>query len=87
MSLWQSLDDLVKFVRSKAHLAIMRRRREWFSASSLPYLVLSWVPVGHEPSVEEAEQCLDYLRANGPSSYAFTFSKPFPAPLAIASVS
>ena len=82
---WESLAHLVDFVRSPAHLAIMRRRREWFSASSLPYLALWWVPAGHEPGVEEARKRLDFLRVNGPSSHAFSFSKPFPAPAAIAS--
>lgn len=85
MSVWQSLDHLVGFVRSPAHLVIMRRRREWFAASDLPYLVLWWVPVGHEPGVEEAEQRLEHLRAKGPTSYAFNFSKPFAAPSKLAS--
>ena len=85
MSVWQSLDHLVEFVRSGAHLAIMRRRREWFAASDLPYLVLWWVPAGHEPGVEEAEQRLDHLRVNGPTDQAFNFSKPFPAPSSVAS--
>ena len=85
MSVWQSLDHLVDFVRSPAHLAIMRRRREWFAASDLPYLVLWWVPAGHEPGVEEAEQRLDHLRANGPTDQAFNFSTPFPAPSSLAS--
>jgi heme-degrading monooxygenase HmoA len=80
MSVWESLEHLVGFVRSPAHLAIMRRRREWFAPSEQPYLVLWWVPAGHEPDVAEAEERLEYLRANGPSSYAFSFSRPFEAP-------
>ncbi len=85
MSVWESLDHLMDFVRSPPHLAIMRRRREWFQASDLPYLVLWWVPAGHEPGIEEAQQRLDHLRTNGPSSQAFSFSQPFPAPASIAS--
>ena len=85
MSVWESLEHLISFVRSGEHLAIMRRRREWFSASDLPYLALWWVPVGHEPDVIEAEQRLEHLRNNGPTQHVFNFSNPFPAPSGIAS--
>ena len=85
MSVWESLDNLMNFVRSQAHLAIMQRRREWFVAFDLPYLVLWWVPAGHEPSVQEAQARLDYLRDNGPTRHAFSFSQPFQASVDIAS--
>ena len=39
----------------------------------VPFAVLWWVPAGHEPSVDEAEERLDYLRDHGPTPYAFTF--------------
>jgi hypothetical protein len=35
---------------------------------------------GHIPTVDEAKQRLEILRARGPSPDAFTFRKPFPAP-------
>jgi hypothetical protein len=57
-----------------------RRRREWFEAPSEAHLVLWWIPTGHEPTVEEAEERLDYLRAHGPTSHAFTFKQRFPRP-------
>jgi len=82
MSVWASIDHLKAFVSSKSHLDIMRRRREWFLVSDLPYLVLWWIPAGHEPTIEEAQGKLDYLREHGPSERAFNFSNPFPPPSA-----
>ena len=57
-----------------------RRRREWFEHMAEAYLVLWWVPAGHIPSVEEADERLDHLRAHGPTEYAFTFKQRFDPP-------
>jgi len=43
-------------------------------------LVLWWIPAGHTPTVAEARAKLDLLRELGPTSAAFTFRQPFPAP-------
>ena len=45
-----------------------------------PILVLWWVPAGHIPTIAEAKERLDHLKAHGPSPEAFTFRTPFPAP-------
>lgn len=37
------------------------------------------MPTGHEPSVAEAEDRLEHLRAHGPTPYAFTFRTHFAA--------
>ena len=58
-----------------------RRRREWFEPPSEAHLVLWWIPAGHEPTVEEAEERLDSLRAHGPTAQAFTFKQRFPRPI------
>ena len=58
----------------------MRRRREWFAKSELPYVVLWWIPAAHTPTVDEAKERLRQLRDNGPGPAAFTFSKSFPPP-------
>ena len=72
MSVWESLEALRAFVYSGEHLAVMRRRREWFARMDA-FLALWWVPLGHIPTVAEAEERLDHLRAHGPTSAAFTF--------------
>lgn len=80
MSTWESIEALRDFVyRDPAHLAIMRRRREFFEQVKL-VLVLWWVPVGHRPTVAEAEERLALLDRLGPTPDAFTFRESFAAP-------
>ena len=71
MSVWESVEALHDFVYSGEHLAIMRRRREWFEWLGQQYLVL-W-PTDEIPPVEEAKRRLEMLEENGPSPQAFTF--------------
>jgi heme-degrading monooxygenase HmoA len=80
MSVWESLEALRAFVYSGEHVAVMRRRREWFERMAEAFLALWWVPVGHIPTVEEAEERLDHLQAHGPTPHAFTFRQSY-APL------
>jgi len=80
ITVWESLDALLSFVRSAGHLAIMKRRREWFERMEAPHLVLWWVPTGHQPTIEEAEQRLDHLREHGSTAQAFSARDDHPAP-------
>jgi hypothetical protein len=80
MSVWESLDTLMMFVRSEGHLPIMRQRRDWFERPDQPYLVLWWVPENHRPTVEEAEDRLDQLRRQGASPQAFSVRDAYAAP-------
>lgn len=80
MSVWESVDALAAFAyRNLEHRAVMRRRREWFEEVPV-YMALWWVPVGHEPTVEEAKARLALLEKLGPTAEAFTFKQPFAAP-------
>ena len=80
MSVWRDIAALKDFVYRSGHVEIMRRRREWFSRMAEAYMVLWWVPAGHEPTVAEAAERLTLLRQQGPTAQAFTFSEAFPAP-------
>jgi hypothetical protein len=76
MSVWESIDQLAEFVYRSGHIAVMRRRREWFERMRV-YMTLWWVPAGHTPTIAEAQDRLAYLEAHGPSPYAFTFKRRF----------
>lgn len=78
ISVWAGLEDLRRFVRSEGHMAVMRRRAEWFNAVEVN-LCLWWVDEGHRPDFAEAMQRLEYLREHGPSAQAFNFRSSFPA--------
>jgi hypothetical protein len=80
MSVWETIEALFEFVYRSAHTAVMVRRRQWFERPTQAYQVLWWVPAGHRPTVTEALERLEHLRANGPTPHAFTFSQRYPVP-------
>ncbi|MEA2126701.1 MAG: hypothetical protein QOI80_3483 [Solirubrobacteraceae bacterium] len=80
LSVWESLEALRTFVYGDPdHLAIMRRRREFFERIEL-VTALWWVAAGHGPDLGEAEARYDRLRLAGPTPEAFTFQRHFPPP-------
>ena len=82
-TVWEDAESLFEFTYRSDHAEVYRRRREWFEAPDEAHLVLWWIPAGHEPTVDEGEERLDYLRAHGPTAYAFTFKQRFPRPAAV----
>jgi len=77
MSVWKDVDSLFRYAYQSQHIEIFKRRREWFEKMTQMHFALWFVSEGHQPSVEEATQRLDYLRANGETPYAFSFKKRF----------
>jgi len=84
LSVWESLDDLRRYVYRTAHAEMLRNRREWFETLEAAFVALWWVPAGHHPSVDEAKKRLDHLQRNGPTAFAFSFRTPFPGDEAFA---
>ncbi len=80
MSVWKDVESLNKYVYSSAHVELMRRRREWFERMPEAFLVLWWVKKDHRPTVAEAIEKLQRLRADGATADAFTFRHAFPPP-------
>jgi heme-degrading monooxygenase HmoA len=79
MSVWESIEALRAFVYTSGHTSVMRNRKRWFEKLET-YLVLWWVPAGHEPTIEEAKDRLEQLKRRGPTPYAFTFRTSFAVP-------
>ncbi len=84
MSTWRSVEDLAAYVYSGEHRAVLKRRREWFERMPEAFTALWWVPAGHRPTTDEAEDRIRHLRAHGPTPYAFTFRETFPPGGAVA---
>ena len=80
MSVWESVEDLRRYVFRTAHAEMLRGRHRWVEPIRPVSLALWWVPAGHRPSVAESADKLRSLRDRGPSPDAFTFAKPFPPP-------
>ncbi len=79
LSVWETPEQLHDYVYRTAHTPFLRRRREWFQKLEL-FLVCSWVPAGHVPTVAEAMAKLEQLGREGPSDEAFTLRDRRPAP-------
>ena len=77
MSVWENIETLKNFVYKSLHVDLIRDRDAWFNKIVNAHQVLWWIPVGHIPSVSEGKEKLELLELKGPSSEAFTFSKPF----------
>ena len=75
LTVWESIEPLWSYVYGGGHLEVMRRRREWMAKLDEIHMALWWVPAGHIPTIEEAEERLNHLRTHGPSDRAFTFKQ------------
>ncbi|QDQ28978.1 DUF3291 domain-containing protein [Chitinimonas arctica] len=80
MSVWESLEDLQKYVYTGDHLQVLKDRKQWFDKFERPVLALWWIPAGYTPTGQEARERLEQLWREGPSPAVFSFAKPFPMP-------
>lgn len=77
LTIWKSIETLKAYAYKTAHVDFVRRRHLWFETLNMPYLALWWIPMGHIPTVWEAKDRLEHVRAHGDSPYAFSFHKTF----------
>ncbi len=80
MSVWETPAALRDYAYKSMHVDFFLRRDEWFEKMATPHLAMWWIPAGTFPTVEEAKQRLDSLAQHGPTEFAFTFGRSFPAP-------
>ncbi|MFD9326941.1 DUF3291 domain-containing protein [Streptomyces sp. NPDC060065] len=79
MSTWRDTNALTAFMYQGQHRELLARRRDWFERVEEAMVAMWWVPAGHRPTVAEAEERILHLRDRGPTAYAFTLRKSFPA--------
>jgi hypothetical protein len=80
LSVWESLEALRAFTYDTRHVAVLRRRLEWFERAVEAYVAMWWIEAGTHPTVAEAIDRLERLRALGPTPEAFSFRQPFGPP-------
>lgn len=71
LTVWEDAPSLERFVWGTVHKQFYERRAEWFEILGKMHFVMWWIPAGHHPTLDEALQRLDHLRAHGPSDFAF----------------
>ncbi len=71
LTVWETAAQLEKFVFQTLHAKFMERRAEWFEVLDKMHFVMWWVPEGHKPTLAEALDRLEHLRAYGDSDSAF----------------
>ena len=71
LTVWQDAASLENFVWNTVHKQFYDRRHEWFQSLTDKHLVMWWIPAGHRPSLAEALERLDHLRAHADSDLAF----------------
>ena len=71
MSVWESAEDLGRFVFQTVHRNIYTRKHEFFETPAKNTVALWWISAGHIPTLDEAKERLDHLNAHGPSAFAF----------------
>ena len=71
MSVWETAEDLGKFVFQTVHRNIYARKHDFFEMPKENTVALWWVEPGHIPTLEEAKERLEHLNAYGPSDFAF----------------
>lgn len=74
MSVWESAEALEAFVWKTAHVKFYRRKPEWFEHFDQALFVMWPVEIGHRPTLTEAFERLEHLRANGSSAHAFDWA-------------
>lgn len=71
MSVWETPAQLEQFVWNTVHARVYEKKANWFEKATQPYFAMWWVPVGHQPSTDEALARLEHLRSRGASEHAF----------------
>lgn len=71
LTVWESVQTLEQFVWGTVHKQFYARRQEWFEVLGEMHFVMWWVPEGHQPTLEEALERLEHLKAHGDSDHAF----------------
>lgn len=75
VSVWETVEDLERFVFGTIHVQFYNRRAEWFPRLSDPSFVMWDVSADHRPTIEEAEARLTHLTRFGPSDHAYGWGR------------
>ncbi len=75
LTVWETVEDLERFVFNTVHKKIYDRRSEWFPAMKKAHFVMWWISPGDIPTLDEALARLGRLQEEGPSDEAFGWER------------
>ena len=81
MTVWQTFEDLKRFVFNQIHTAVMKDRDKWFDKMPTQVSVMWWVKAGEHPTIAQALQKIELINQIGPSAQAFNFANYFDSPI------
>lgn len=79
LSVWKNFDTLKAFIYQSSHIEVMRGKVNWFNTLDNAHLALWWIAAGHIPTIEEAQERLEFISQHGATPKAFSFAANFPA--------
>jgi len=71
LSVWESVEYLERFTFGTVHAQIYKLRENWFTPMQERHFVMWRVPVGYQPTLEEAMTKLAQINTDGPSDDVF----------------
>jgi hypothetical protein len=74
LSVWEDAKSLENYVFKTVHAQFYKRKAEWFELMEKPHMVFWWVPVGTQPTLDEAYVRLQHYEKNGASGFAFSWA-------------
>ncbi len=77
MSVWENLDVLFNYTYNSGHIEVFKRKKEWFSKMKMMHMAFWYVPIGYEPTFQDANDRLVYLNKHGDTPFAFSFKNKF----------
>ena len=77
MSVWMDLEALFNYTYNSGHIEVFKRKKEWFSKMKMMHMAFWYVPIGYEPTFQDAKNRLVYLNAHGDTPFAFSFKSKF----------
>jgi Domain of unknown function (DUF3291) len=75
LSVWEDAKSLENYVFKTVHVQFYKKREAWFDLMEKPHMVFWWVPVGHQPSLDEAWARLQLYEKNGATEAAFGWAE------------
>lgn len=74
MSVWESVEDLERFVWATVHKQFYNRKGAWFEKLAEPHFVMWPISARHIPDLDEAKARLTHLASYGDRDFAFGWS-------------